>query len=99
MRTLRAALSFALLTLACSPPSADDLVRQVIQQRNNYDATLQSWVVREDGSVTLANHPGHSEESAGVSRLRGPRARTRSTMSLCAVNNWSRRLARDIACH
>ena len=44
------ALTTALLaTAACSPPSADDLVLEVIQRRNQYDVTLSSWVVREEG--------------------------------------------------
>lgn len=53
---MRRVLAFALLTFmaaGCSPPSADDLVRQVMEQRNNYTATLQSWTQREDGSLYL----------------------------------------------
>lgn len=36
---------------ACSAPSAEDLVREVIAQRNSYDARLSSWIVREDAAV------------------------------------------------
>ena len=36
---------------ACGTPSAADLVRPVIQTRNNYDATLQSWILRPDGAL------------------------------------------------
>jgi hypothetical protein len=49
MRRLTALALLALVGLvACSPPSAQDLVRQVVQQRNNYEARLTSWIVRED---------------------------------------------------
>lgn len=48
-----AALVLALVAPACSPPSAEDLVRAVAEQRRNYDATLQSWTQREDGSLYL----------------------------------------------
>lgn len=34
--------------VACSPPSADDLVQQVIGQRNNYEAVLSSWINQEE---------------------------------------------------
>jgi len=52
-RLVLAALVLALVAPACSPPSAEDLVRGVVEQRNNYDATLQSWAQREDGSLYL----------------------------------------------
>jgi len=45
--------SVAVLAGACNPPSAEDLVQQVMAQRNNYDATLTSWIVRPDGSLYL----------------------------------------------
>lgn len=61
---------FALLLLpllagisACSPPSAEDLVRQVMQQRTRYTVTLGSWVVSENAvppylqlDVTVVNN-------------------------------------------
>ena len=52
-RVALAALVLALVAPACSPPSADDLVRGVMEQRRNYSATLQSWTQREDGSLYL----------------------------------------------
>ncbi len=52
-RLFLAALALALVAPACSPPSADDLVRDVVQQRNNYTADLQSWTQYEDGSLYL----------------------------------------------
>jgi len=52
-RLLLAALVLVLVAPACSPPSAEDLVRGVAEQRRNYDATLQSWTQREDGSLYL----------------------------------------------
>ncbi len=48
-----AAVLIAAATLACSAPSAADLVLEVIQTRNNYDAELQSWIVRPDGALYL----------------------------------------------
>lgn len=52
-RLFLATLVLALVAPACSPPSADDLVRGVAEQRRNYEATLQSWRQREDGSIYL----------------------------------------------
>jgi hypothetical protein len=52
-RLVLATLVLTLLATACSPPSAEDLVRGVAEQRRNYDATLQSWTQREDGSLYL----------------------------------------------
>jgi hypothetical protein len=52
-RALLAALVLAVIAPACSPPSANDLVRSVMQQRNNYNADLQSWTQHEDGSLYL----------------------------------------------
>ena len=43
----------AAATLACAPPSAEELVRNVFQLRNNYDANLTSWILRPDGSLYL----------------------------------------------
>ena len=43
----------AAATLACAAPSAEELVRNVFQLRNNYDANLTSWIVRPDGSLYL----------------------------------------------
>ncbi len=43
----------ALAPTACAPPSAEELVRDVMQVRNNYDAKLQSWIQREDGTLYL----------------------------------------------
>jgi len=52
-RFAAAALLLMLAAPACSPPSADDLVRGVMEQRNNYSAELKSWTQREDGSLLL----------------------------------------------
>ena len=41
----------AILVTACSPPSASDLVKDVIAQRNQYEARLSSWVIRDDGTA------------------------------------------------
>lgn len=43
----------AAATVGCSAPSAEDLVLEVMETRLNYDATLQSWIVRPDGSLYL----------------------------------------------
>ncbi len=49
MRTRAAfiALLLAATTIACSPPSAEDLVMQVIVERNNFEANLSSWIDRD----------------------------------------------------
>jgi hypothetical protein len=52
-RRLFAAVILVLVAAACSPPSADDLVRGVVERRNNYTAELKSWTQREDGSLYL----------------------------------------------
>lgn len=44
------ALTVAVASVACSAPSADDLVQDVMRQRMNYEARLNSWIVREDTS-------------------------------------------------
>lgn len=57
-------LLLVVLGTACSPPSADDLVRQVLEQRRNYDATLNSWILRPDGSAYLDIQVVNNNESA-----------------------------------
>ncbi|NKB86908.1 MAG: hypothetical protein GKS06_01635 [Acidobacteria bacterium] len=52
-RAALALLMLAIVAPACSPPSADDLVRGVMEQRRNYTAELKSWAQREDGSLYL----------------------------------------------
>lgn len=44
-------IAIVIAAAACSAPSAEDLVRDVIAQRNNYEARLSSWIVREDAAV------------------------------------------------
>lgn len=34
--------------LACAPPSADDLVEEVMRTRLQYDVEARSWIIRED---------------------------------------------------
>ena len=41
------ALLLAAVTIACSPPSAEDLVMEVIATRNQFEANLSSWVDRD----------------------------------------------------
>lgn len=43
-------LALIVTAVACSAPSADDLVQQVMRQRTNYEAGLNSWIVREETS-------------------------------------------------
>jgi len=50
-RRLALIAAIALVGVACSAPTAEELVRQVIQQRNAYDATLSSWIVRDDAAI------------------------------------------------
>lgn len=45
------AVVVTVIAAGCSAPSAEDLVREVTEQRNNYDARLNSWIVREDAPV------------------------------------------------
>ena len=53
MKHLLITIVMAVATTACSPPSGEELVQQVIEQRNNYDATPQSWIVRPDSSIYI----------------------------------------------
>jgi len=39
-------LLLAAVMIACSPPTADDLVAQVIAIRNNFEVNLSSWIDR-----------------------------------------------------
>jgi len=57
-------LLLATALTACGTPSAADLVRQVIRARNNYDATLQSWILRPDGALYLDVLVVNNNESA-----------------------------------
>lgn len=48
---MRTCITFTILLLAavmiaCSPPTADDLVAQVIAVRNNFEVNLSSWIDR-----------------------------------------------------
>ncbi len=45
-RALVAVLLLAALA-ACSPPSAEDLVAEVIRTRNNFEVSLASWIDRD----------------------------------------------------
>ncbi len=47
IRALFATLLIAATTVACSPPSADDLVGEVIATRNEFDVSLSSWIDRD----------------------------------------------------
>jgi len=50
MRT--AALIFvALMAIACGPPSAEDLVNEVLMVRTEFDVELTSWVPRDEGGA------------------------------------------------
>ena len=53
MKHLLTIIATVLVTAACSPPSGEELVQKVMEQRNNYDATPQSWIVRPDNSIYL----------------------------------------------
>ena len=48
---LLATILLTAVCIACSPPSAADLVRKVMEQRNNYDVNMTSWIQRPDGSL------------------------------------------------
>lgn len=50
---LLATILLAATSIGCTPPSADDLVRKVVEQRNNYDVTASSMIVRPDGSLYI----------------------------------------------
>ena len=39
----------ALAIIACSPPSAEDLVAEIITTRNGYEVALGSWIDRDAG--------------------------------------------------
>lgn len=49
-RVLLLALS-ALLVVSCSPPSAEDLVTDILQVRNEFEVRLTSWIVRDEGTA------------------------------------------------
>ncbi len=53
MNRLLTVIAIVLATTACSPPSGEELVQEVMQQRNKYDATPQSWIVRPDGTIYI----------------------------------------------
>ena len=46
-RALLTALLVAATALACSPPSAEDLVADVIATRNQFEVSLSSWIDRD----------------------------------------------------
>ena len=48
-RLIAPLLVLLVFTVACSPPSAEDLVQGVINTRNNYSADLKSWLINEEG--------------------------------------------------
>jgi len=50
---LLATLALAVTVIACSPPTARDLVADVVAQRNNYEARLTSWIVRDTATPHL----------------------------------------------
>ncbi len=41
------ALLLAAATIACSPPTAEDLVAEVIAVRNSFEVSLSSWIDRD----------------------------------------------------
>ena len=41
------AMLLAVATIACSAPSADDLVAEIIATRNNFEVRLSSWIDRD----------------------------------------------------
>lgn len=43
-------LPLAAAAFACSPPSAEDLVAEVIATRNDYEVALSSWIDRNAGT-------------------------------------------------
>jgi len=53
MKRLLTIVATVLAIAACSPPSGEELVQQVMQQRNRYNATPQSWIVRPDNSIYI----------------------------------------------
>ena len=67
-RLMTPLLALLVFAVACSPPSAEDLVQGVINTRNNYSADLKSWLINEEGpepylylEVMVVNN--NSEES------------------------------------
>lgn len=48
-RTLALALA-ALFAVACGPPSAEELVNEILRVRNEFEVRLTSWIVREEGT-------------------------------------------------
>lgn len=42
-----AILLLAVVVTGCSAPSAQDMVGEVIDQRNNYEAQASSWIIRD----------------------------------------------------
>ena len=51
-RALLTALLLALTAVACSAPSAEDLVAEVIATRNRFDVSLSSWIDRDTDTAT-----------------------------------------------
>jgi hypothetical protein len=49
-RALLTALLIAAAAVACSAPSAEDLVAEVLATRNEYDVALSSWIDRNAGT-------------------------------------------------
>jgi len=49
LKQIERQLQAAALTLACSPPSAEDLVQERIRTRQDFQVELNSWVDRTDG--------------------------------------------------
>jgi len=47
IRALMTVLLLAVTVVACSPPSAEDLVSQVIGTRNRFEVSLSSWIDRD----------------------------------------------------
>ena len=47
IRAAFTALLLAATATACSPPTAEDLVAEVIAVRNNFEVTLTSWIDRD----------------------------------------------------
>ena len=46
-RATLTALLLAAATIACSPPTAEDLVAEVIAVRNSFEVSLSSWIDRD----------------------------------------------------
>ncbi len=47
IRATFTALLLAATAIACSPPTAEDLVAEVIAVRNNFEVSLASWIDRD----------------------------------------------------